>query len=552
MSRFIRVAALLLASVVAIPLWAQTALRPGPAVSFDRILNADREPQNWLTYSGTVSGHRHSRLAQITPENVQNLELAWIWQSLPAVWATEPGQTKPESKFEPTPLVVDGVMYTVQAPNDVVALDAVTGRLLWTYPYKVASPAFLCCGDVNRGLAILGDILFLGTIDAHLVAIDARTGRLVWNTVVADAQDPACRQPEPYVSVCYAITLPPLVVHDKVIVGTAGGDTRPGSGTRGFVAAFDVKTGKELWRFSTIPAPGEPGHETWSGDSWKTGGAAVWNAGSYDPVLNLTYWGTGNPSPPRDGSGRLGDNLYSNSVIALDADSGTLRWHYQFNPHDERDWDAAQVPVLTDLVWQGRQRKVMLWANKNGLMYVIDRTTGEWLTAKAFVAQNWMTGFDGKGRPIPVPGNGNTPVLPVAGTNWYPPSYSPETKLFYIPALELPSRQGVIQAVDPTTGDRKWEFELAWRASGVLTTASNLLFGGVYSPISTITPSVDADPVRLVDGYFFALDARSGRLLWKMSLGGNLQSGPISYSVNGRQYVAVAAGRSLFAFALRQ
>ena len=515
-------------------------------VSFDRILHANQEPQNWLTYSGTVSGQRHSPLTQITPANVKNLELQWVWQA------------RSTEKFETTAVVVDGVLYTIQAPNDVVALDAVTGRLFWTYPYTPAPEARACCGRVNRGLAILGDTLYMGTLDAHLIALDAKTGRPLWNTEVAKA------------SQGYAITHAPLIVKDKVIVGTAGGDLNL---NRGVIAAFDAKSGKEVWRFYTIPGRGEPGSETWSGDSAERGGAAVWNTGSYDPETNLTYWGTGNPSPDWDGRNRLGDNLYSDSVLALDADTGKLKWYYQLTPHDEVDYDATQVPVLADMQWQGRPRKVMMWANRNGLFYVLDRTTGQFLLGKPFVKVNWMDGFDEKGRPRRVPGKvpGGEPALVtptvLGGTNWYPPSYSPATGLFYVSAWENtgtmvgtgpgiprgtgpnPMGQvnihtntkkeeegyGVVRALDPHTGEKKWEFkmnEITW--AGVLTTASNVLFSGGS------------------EGYFFALDARSGELLWKVTVGGQVNSGPMTYSVNGKQYVTVAAGSALFAFALRQ
>jgi len=541
--------ALLLVSLAG-SLWAQ--------VSFDRLLNAGKEPQNWLTYSGTMMSQRHSPLTQITPENVKNLELQWVYQA------------RSLEKYEATALVVDGIMYTVQAPNDVIALDAATGRVFWTYQFNVAQEARPCCGRVNRGLAILGDTLFMGTIDAHLIAIDAKNGKPLWDTMVAKAESG------------YAITHAPLVVKDKVIVGTAGGEF----GIRGFIAAFDVRTGKEAWRFYTIPGPGEPGHETWAGDSWKTGGGSVWVTGSYDPELNLTYWGVGNPGPDWNGDSRKGDNLYSDSVVALDADTGKLKWYYQFSPHDEFDYDSVQVPVLADMQWQGkdgqkRPRKLMLWANRNGLFYALDRTSGEFLKGTPFVDVNWMNGFDEAGRPMRVPGKTpsreGTLISPgnQGGTNWYSPSYSPRTGLFYIstwagysstyvksPDEEyvegrrylggaprqavpfVPSPQnlrkedegyGAIRALDATTGEKKWEFKMNdVTDAGILTTASDLLFGGGR------------------ERYFFALDARTGALLWKAAVGGAVTSGPMSYSIGGRQYVSVAAGNSLFTFALRQ
>jgi len=529
------------------PTYAQTGMtgvaneipRP-PGVTFDRILHAGTEPQNWLTYSGAVSGERHSLLTQITPANVKDLELAWLWQ------------VESPEKFEATPLVVDGIMYTVRPPNDVVALNAATGRVLWTHPYTPKNFS-VCCGRVNRGLAILGETLFMGTLDAHLLAIDARTGKLVWDVTVANSADPTCQPRDE----CYYLSLAPLVVKDKVIVGTAGGDGR----IRGFIAAFDSNTGKEVWRFYTIPAPGEPGNQTWSGDSWKTGGVAVWNTGAYDPESNLTYWGTGNPNPNGYPDTRLGDNLYSDSVVALDADTGKLKWHYQFTPHDDMDWDAAQVPVLTDIEWQGRPRKVILWANRNGLMYVLDRITGQFLMGKPFVQVNWMSGFDENNRPVRVPGiirSGDTFVTPGAGTNWYPPSYSPSTRLFYVPSLERgvgraflfpPPPYGAMKALDPQTGEMKWEFKRndAIFSAGALTTASDLLFTGVGGDTSSAPGAA-----RLAGGYFYALDARTGQPLWRISLAGDVQSGPISYAVAGKQYIAIAAGNTVFTFALRQ
>jgi alcohol dehydrogenase (cytochrome c) len=520
-------------------------------VSFDRIQAAGKEPQNWLTYSGSLASQRYSTLDQITPANVNNLDLQWVFQS------------RSLEKFEATALVVDGVMYTVQAPNDVIAIDARTGRVLWIFPYTPSKDARPCCGRVNRGLAILGDTLYMGTIDAHLLAIDAKTGKPLWNIKVANA------------AAGYAITHAPLIVKDKVIVGTAGGEY----GIRGFIAAFDATTGKEDWRFYTVPGPGEPGHETWAGDSWKTGGGSVWMTGSYDAALNLTYWGVGNPGPDWNGDKRAGDNLYTDSVVALDPDTGKLKWHYQFSPHDEFDFDAVQVPVLADMDWKGAPRKVMLWANRNGLFYVLDRTSGQFLQGKPFVEVNWMNGFDEKGRPMRVPGKVPTPegtlIKPgnQGGTNWYSPSYSPRTKLFYIPSWEYSSiyvkqpvdytegrlfagampqspvpmvrsgqinqktdaeGYGAVRAMDPATGQRKWEFKMSdVTDSGILTTASDLLFVGGR------------------EGYFFALDARNGSMLWKSNTGGQVSSGPMTYAVDGRQYIAVASGSSLFVYALK-
>jgi len=522
----------------------------------DRLLRAAAEPHNWMMYSGTYASQRYSTLSQINPSNVKNLEQKWIFQA------------ESLEKFETTPLVVDGIMYITQAPSDALALDAKTGRVFWIYRYYPSTDARPCCGSVNRGLAILGDTLFLATLDAHLVALDAKTGRPIWNTRVANA------------SAGYAMTVAPLVVKDKVIVGVAGGEF----GIRGFIAAYDVRTGREAWRFNTIPGPGEPGHETWQGqaDAWEHGGGAIWTTGSYDPALNLTYWGTGNPGPDWNPGQREGDNLYSDSVVALDPDTGKLKWFFQFTPNDPYDYDSTQVPVLVDANWNGSPRKLMMWANRNGFFYVLDRATGQFLAGYPFVKVNWASGLDAKGRPIQTPQPENAPTFPgvQGGTNWYSPSYSPRTGLFYVSAWEdyasvfvkeeqkyqegqrfvggrpttpipggqnIPSLKrgpinvwteaaghGAVVAIDPRTGDKKWRFLMTdVTDSGILTTATDLLFTGGR------------------EGYFHALDARTGTLLWNASLGGQVASGPMTFEVEGKQYVSVAAGHSLFTFALR-
>ena len=527
-------------------------------VTSDRLLKAASEPHNWLTYSGAYNGQRYSPLTQITAANVRNLELQWVFQvrSLGG-----------NDKFEATPLVVDGVMYTVSPPNDVVALDAATGRVFWRYNHNVASAARVCCGRVNRGLAILGDRVFMGTIDGRVVALNARTGAVEW--------DRAIDNPE----LGYSITLAPLVVKNQLILGPAGGEY----GIRGYLLALDPKDGRELWRFNTIPSPGEPGSETWSGDAWRRGGGPVWVTGSYDPELNLTYWGVGNPGPDWNGDGRPGDNLYTDSVVALDADTGRLRWHYQFTPHDEFDYDAVQVPVLADIQFRGAPRKVLLTANRNGVFYVLDRTDGRFLLAKPFAKVTWVDGWDANGRPnkVQAPTPEGTLVYPnnQGATNWYSPSFSPRTGLFYIPTWAdtssvyrktpgadsvryTPGQQftgtfptmpmpplvpgavntrrpqdghGLIQAVDSATGERRWAFRMDdVTDSGVLSTASDLVFAGGR------------------EGYFFALDARTGAVLWRSMLGGQIASGPMAYALDGRQYVAVSAGNNMFVFALRE
>ncbi|HEU4695209.1 MAG TPA: PQQ-dependent dehydrogenase, methanol/ethanol family, partial [Vicinamibacterales bacterium] len=525
-------------------------------VTYDRLLRAQDEPQNWITYSGGYSSQRHSLLTQITPGNVRNLELKWIL----------PNQVF--GAWQSSPIVVDGMMYITQRPNDVLAVDAKTGRVFWQYRYTNSPDARVCCGANNRGVAILGDMLYMGTLDGHLVAIDRTTGRSLWDVPVGDPK------------LGYSLTMAPLIVKDKVLVGSGGGEY----GIRGFVAAFDAKTGKELWRFHTIPGPGEKGNETWGGDSWKTGGGSIWVTPSYDPALNLTYWGVGNPGPDWNPDQRPGDNLYTDSVIAIDPDTGTLKWHFQFSPNDPYDYDSVQIAVLADLNWKGTPTKAMLWANRNGFFYVLDRTNGKFLLGAPFVKVNWASGLDANGRPIPTPQPEGMPTWPgvQGGTNWYSPSFSPRTGLLYISAWEgyasvfrkekaeyVPGRNflggggtpytgvtgapgvrvgratpinswtdaagnGAVMAIDPMTGQKKWVFkQFDVTDSGNLTTATDLLFTGGR------------------EGHFYALDARTGVELWKASLGGQIANGPITYAVDGKQHVSVISGNSLITFALR-
>jgi alcohol dehydrogenase (cytochrome c) len=538
---------LLVASIFPLALEAQ--------VTSDRLLHATNEPQNWLLYSGSYASQRFSQLKQVDPANVKNIELKWVFQA------------QSLQKFETTPLVVDGIMYLTQSPDDVVAVDAKSGRVFWIYHYATSPAARPCCGIVNRGLAILGDTLFMATVDAHLVAVDAKDGHAMWNVKLAEA------------SAGYAATMAPLVVKGKVIVGVAGGEF----GVRGFISAFDAETGKQAWKFDTIPDPDQPGHDSWRGADWEHGGGAVWMTGSYDPELNLTYWGTGNPGPDFNAEQRQGDNLYADSVLALDPDTGKMKWYFQFSPHDPYDYDSVQVPVLANADWQGSARKLMYWGNRNGFFYVLDRSTGKFLSGKPFVKVNWASGLDANGRPIATPQPPGVPTYPgiQGGTNWYSPSYSPSTGLFYLSTWEdygtvfegvkaeykegtrftgganaspiagadnpAGTRTGPINtytealahggvvALDPSTGEKRWHFdEHDVNTSGILTTASDLLFVGGR------------------EGYFQALNARTGALLWKQNLGGEIIAGPISFEVDGKQYITIAAGNSLFAYALRE
>ncbi|MEX2130164.1 MAG: PQQ-dependent dehydrogenase, methanol/ethanol family [Pseudohongiellaceae bacterium] len=510
-------------------------------VDWNRLLNAADEPQNWLMYSGTLDSQRHSLLDQINTANVSELELKWAYQ-IPVI-----------DRAETVPLVVDGIMFITEAPSNVVAVDAATGRQYWRYNHEMPDDLRICCGRNNRGVAILGETLFMSTLDAHLVAIDARTGNLLWDTEVASHNSG------------YSKTAAPLIVKDKVITGVAGGEF----GIRGFIDAYDPQTGERLWRTYTVAGPGDPNVSSWAGDSWRTGGGASWITGSYDPELDLVYWGTGNPGPDWNGDVRLGDNLYTDSALALDPDTGELQWYFQFTPHDVHDWDAIQVPILADIQYQGQLRKVMMWANRNAFYYTIDRTNGQFLVGKPFALQTWAEGLDSTGRPIRIPGTSPTyegvVVSPSIGgaTNWFSPAYSPQTGLFYVNAFDgeqqffkrdedyeegerftggggtfiqpMDTYHSAIRAIDPATAEIKWEFPIQPRSTaGVSSTAGGLVLSGS------------------IDGYFFALDAATGEELWHITLGARVHAAPMTYAVEGRQYVTVAAGNVVFTFGLRE
>lgn len=512
------------------------SLRP---VTWERLLNAADEPENWLMYNGTLDSQRFSGLEQIHSRNVGNLELKWAYQ-IPEI-----------DRAETVPLVVDGIMFVTEAPSNVVALDAETGRQYWRYDHELPDDLRICCGRNNRGVAILGETLYMSTLDAKLVAIDARTGNLLWAKEVA-----------PYQS-GYSKTAAPLIVKDQVVTGIAGGEF----GIRGFLDSYDATTGDLNWRTDTIPGPDEPGNQTWAGESWRTGGSPTWITGSYDPDLDLVYWGTGNPGPDWNGDVRLGDNLYSDSVLALDGVTGNMDWYFQFTPHDIHDWDAIQVPILADIRYEGETRKVMMWANRNAFYYTLDRETGEFLTGKPYALQTWAEGLDENGRPIRVPNMEPSPegtlVSPTigGGTNWWSPAFSPRTGLFYVNAFDgeqlffirdedyvegeqytggggenagpIENYHSAIRAIDPASGDVRWEYPIAPRStSGLLTTAGDLVFGGT------------------VDGYFFAIDAVSGEELWHVAVGARVHSAPVTYSVNGEQFVTIAAGNVVFTFGL--
>jgi len=506
-------------------------------VPFDRIANASKEPGNWLTYSGNLEGHRHSPLAQINTTNAINLKVKWAYQ-----FGNQGNQT--------TPIVVDNIMY-VSGPNKVTALDTRTGRPFWNWsrpiPGDYQSIGF---GRTNRGVAILDDMVYVATLDCYLVALDAKSGIERWSVKAGDYK------------LGYSFTVAPLAIKDKIIVGTSGGE----AGIRGWVDAYDAKSGDRSWRFYTIPGPGEPGNETWMNDAWKTGGGSTWVTGVYDTAANLIYWGVGNPAPDWNGDNRPGDNLYSCSFIALDGDTGKLKWHFQFTPHDVHDWDAAHVPILFDAEVRGRKRKLIANANRNGFYYLLDRESGEFLSGKSYVKQTWAKGLDDNGRPILIPGQDPSPegtlVWPSlnGATIWFSPSYSPLTRLYYVAAREKASiyfkreaefkpgtffagggeqaldrneEWGAIRALNALTGEQKWEFKLVsppW--AGVLSTAGNLVFAASN------------------EGNFFALDATTGKPVWDFQTGSRINSNPMSFSIEGKQHVAIAAGSVLYVFGL--
>lgn len=515
-----------------------TCLSLQAQLTYERIVNALKEPQSWLTYWGDYTAARHRDLNQINTANAKDLRVEWIYQ------------TGVRGAFQTVPLVVDGVMYITAGEGYAMALDPKSGRELWRFKYSTSPGVKLCCGTVNRGLAMLGGRLFMTTPDAHVLALDARNGKVLWDIPMADPKEG------------YGGTVAPLVIKDKVITGVSGGEF----GIRGFVDAYDAATGKRSWRFYTVPATGEPGGDTWMADSWKRGGGATWLTGTYDPQLNLLYWPVGNPGPDLYGKDRLGDNLYTASIVALDPDSGKLKWHFQFTPHDTHDWDANETPMLVDLPWQGKPRKLMLHANRNGFYYVLDRTNGEFLTGRAFARQTCAKGLDKKGRPIvnensePSPeGNRQCPGL-AGATNWMAPSYNPQTGLFYLQVREqcdvyfssapayiegkpywgsvfrgvTEEREwGLLKAMNPITGETKWEFRLAkapW--AGTMSTSGGLVFAGDE------------------DGYFMAFDAANGKLLWKLNTGNRLVTSPITYMLDGRQYMTMPSGGALLTFAL--
>ncbi len=510
----------------------------GQGVTFDDLLSGLTVPSQWLTFSGDYTGQRHSPLMQITADNVHRLVPEWTFQT---------GTMTRGRGFETTPLVWDGVLYVTGSNNFAWALDARTGRPFWRYRRDLPNDlTYGASAPVNRGFGMLEDRLFMVTLDAHLLAFDRKTGNVLWDTVLADYQ------------VGYAATAAPLVIEDKVIVGISGGDYP----TRGFLDAYDPVSGERLWRFYTVPSAGEPGSDTWpSADVMERGGGGTWMTGSYDPDLNLVYWGTGNPNPDYYGADRLGDNLYTASIVALDADTGQLEWHYQFTPHDTHDWDSNHVPVIAELDWQGRRRKVVMVANRNGFFYVLDRATGELLLGKPFSDTTWAREIGSDGRPI-ILNDGSKGCLPDywGSTNFMPPSFDPARRLFFVTAREtcatfIPQEPelvagqssfggivqvdrtkgyGALRAIDVVTGSRRWEFRYPSPAmAGVMSTAAGLVFAGDN------------------EGNFMAFAADTGQNLWHYQTGSNIHgAAAMTHMLDEKQHVLVASGTTLVSFAL--
>jgi alcohol dehydrogenase (cytochrome c) len=511
---------------------------------FESIRDASARPGEWLTYAGSYAGHRHSRLTSISKANVGRLQVAWVAQLRGA-----------DAFLEASPIVHAGRMYVTESPEGVVALDAASGELLWRFRRPLPNGVLLCCGSPNRGVAMLGDSLFVQTLDAHLVSLDAATGDKRWEVKVADFRQG------------YSMTGAPLALRDKVVVGVSGSSF----GARGFVAAFRAHDGRRLWTFNTVPAPGEAGNESWAADSWKTGGAATWATGAYDAATGTLYWGVGNPGPSYHASARAGKNLYSNSVVALDENTGGLRWHYQFTPSDDHAWDSSQQPVIADLPSTAGPRSALLWANRNGFYYVLERRSGRFILAKPFVKQTWNDGFSADGAPLMRPdaraSAQGTLVWPWVGggTNWWSPSFDARRGLLLVPTVDAASlyfekaeryAQGrpflggashvsashpvtvAIKAIEAATGEVRWETALArgtanlhHSVGGILTTASGLAFTGYRDEI-------------------LVLDSDTGAVLRRLRTGGVINAAPVAYEIGGRQYVAVMAGRSLFALSI--
>jgi len=494
----------------------------------------------WPSYNGDYTGRRYSSLREIHTGNVGKLRAAWVFHP------------KNTQALEATPVVVRGVMYVTSA-NDTFALDARTGRTIWHYQRPVSDGLLDdASAHKSRGVAVLGDSVYSETDDAHLLCLDARSGGLRWDVEYADKK------------LHYGATSAPLIVKNLVIVGTSGGD----SGVRGFLAAYDAATGALKWKLWTIPGPGEFGSESWPGDTYLHGGATTWMPGTYDPELDTIYWTTSNAAPDFFGETRPGDDLYTSCVLAIDPNTGKLKWYFQFTPHDLYDYDANQTPVIVDMEDQGKVQKLLVQANRNGFFYVLDRTNGKFLRATPFLEKlTWATGIDASGRPIlsgKIPTEKGTRICPGinGATNWFSPSYNPEIATFYVLSLEncndyfahpepfeagktlyntgtkVPADEHsrkILLALSVADGKVVWRYPQIGHADswgGIMTTAGGLVFFGD-----------DA-------GALEAVDARTGKMLWHFNTGQTMRASPMTYAIDGVQYVAIAAGSDVFSFAL--
>jgi alcohol dehydrogenase (cytochrome c) len=497
----------------------------------------------WPTYNGDIGGNRYTQATQIDRSNVTRVAPLWNF-TLPNV-----------SGLQMTPLVVDGVMY-VTASNECYALDGGTGHAIWHYQRpRTRGITGGGAGGANRGASYSNGKIFMNTDNAHLIALDRSSGALLWDTEVADSH------------FNYSASSAPLAVGNLVVTGTAGGE----EGARGVLAAFDQATGKEVWRFWTVPGEGEPGSETWKGKGIAHGSATGWFTGVYDKSTDTLFWQTGNPGEDYNGDDRLGDNLYSDCILALDAKTGKLKWYYQTTPHDLWDWDTTETPLVIDANWEGRPRQLRVQGNRNGFFYVFDRTNGKLLLAKQFLKDlTWAKGIGSDGRPILVPGQepsaAGTHVCPSqdGATNWYSPSFNPATGLFYMQTNEKcsvytkrpedfalgraflggaqrvdssPNPQRLLRALDLQTGAVKWEvpeFGNANSWGGTLATATGLVFYGEDS------------------GAFVAADAVTGKTLWTLHLNANWHASPMVYEFDGRELIGIVVGSTVMALGLAQ
>ena len=509
----------------------------GVPVADEHLLRAPSVPEEWLLYGGDYANLRHSPIDDITPDNAARLQVAWAFP------------TGTSQQFEVSPTVYDGIMYVTTSFNRIFALDAATGEIYWRYDHQQPDDLRLCCGTVNRGAAIAGDLVLMATLDAKLIAFDRLSGEIRWQKTLADYAEG------------FSATSMPMIVKNLAIIGIAGGEF----GVRGFFDAYDVATGELVWRHYTIPAEGEPGTETWAGDSYKTGGAPAWTSGAYDPETDILYWTTGNPSPDWNGDLRAGDNLFSNSLLAVNPNNGERLWHFQFTPHDVWDYDGNTQIFLTDVNRDGETVKAIVQANRNGFFYTLDRATGDFISATQYVEQlNWAT-IDDTGRPVvdpkanPVeepdfrvcPGN-------LGGMNGaWTGALNPDLGLAYIPTIEscqhfqkglvafvkgqpfmggLPipvdvlggADYGHLSAIDIHTGEVRWRYkDPEPMMAGALSMAGGVVFTGNR------------------DGFALALDAATGEVLWRFRMGGGVRSQPVAYRAGGKTYVAIGSGNDL-------